>query len=65
MPVGAIPLALDLLPEAGAAFRSSFGPQYMTGPEMGFDDFARDPGLNRAQIEIVSTKTSLHNKCFY
>jgi hypothetical protein len=65
MPVGAIPLALDLLPEVGAVFQSSFGSQYMTGPEMGFDDFARDPGLNRAQIEIVSTKTSLHNKCFY
>jgi hypothetical protein len=65
MPEGAIPLALDLLPEVGKVFQDSFGPQYMTEPEMGFDDFSRTPGLNRAQIEVVSSRTSLHNKCFY
>lgn len=65
MPGGAIPLALDLLPDVGRVFRHSFGPQYMTESEMGFDDFSRTPGLNRAQIEIVSSRTSLHNKCFY
>lgn len=65
MPVGAIPVALDLLPEVGEAFRNSFGPQYMTGAEMESDDFEREPGLNRAQIEVVSSRTSLQNKCFY
>ena len=65
MPTGAIPLALDLLPEVGRLFQDSFGPQYMTEHEMGFDDFGRTPGLNRAQIELVSSRTSLHNKCFY
>jgi hypothetical protein len=65
LPEGAIPVALDLLPEVGEVFRNSFGPQYMTGPEMEFDDFERAPGLNRAQLEIVSSRTSRHNKCFY
>ena len=65
MPAGAIPVALDLLPAVGEAFRDSFGPQYMTEAEMGSDLFERSPGLNRAQIELVSTRTSLHNRCFY
>ena len=65
MPAGAIPVALDLLPRVGQVFRNSFGPQYMTEPEMVFDDFERNPGLNRAQIEIVSSRTSLLNRCFY
>jgi hypothetical protein len=65
MPAGAIPSALGLLPDVGQVFQNSFGPQYMTGAEMAFDDFERNPGLNRAQIEIVSSRTSLHNKCFY
>ncbi len=65
MPVGAIPVALDLLPRIGQVFQDCFGPQYMTGPEMAFADFNRTPGLNRAQIEIVSSRTSLLNKCFY
>jgi hypothetical protein len=65
MPAGAIPVALDLLPHVGQVFRNSFGPQYMTGPEMALDDFHRTPGLNRAQMEIVSSRTSLLNECFY
>jgi hypothetical protein len=65
MPEGSIPRALDLVPEIGHVYRQSFGPQYMTGNEMEFDDFERSPGLNRAQLEIVSSRTSLHNKCFY
>ena len=65
MPSGAIPLALDLLPDVGQVFQKSFGPQYMTESEMGFDDFGRTPGLNRAQIEVVSSRTSLLNECFY
>lgn len=65
MPAGAIPVALDLLPRVGEVFQNSFGPQYMTGPEMASYDFRRTPGLDRAQIEIVSSRTSLQNKCFY
>jgi hypothetical protein len=65
MPAGAIPAALNLLPGVGQVYQSSFGPQYMTEPEMAFDDFRRTPGLDRAQIEIVSSRTSLRNKCFY
>lgn len=65
MPPGPIPVALDLLPDVGKAFQASFGPQYMTGQEMASDTFERTPGLNRAQMEIVSTRLSLHNRCFY
>jgi hypothetical protein len=65
MPAGAINVAFDLLPNVGRAFQDSFGPQYMTGPEMAHDDYERNPGLNRAQMEIISSRTSLHNKCFY
>lgn len=65
MPAGAINVAFDLLPDVGRAFQDSFGPQYMTGPEMAHDDYERNPGLNRAQMEIISSRTSLHNKCFY
>lgn len=65
MPQGAIPSALDLLPSEAFAFQESFGPQYMTGREMGFSNFERSPGLNRAQIELVSSRTSLLNGCFY
>lgn len=65
MPQGAIPFALDLVPSEALAFRKSFGPQYMTGQEMGHSDFERSPGLNRAQMELVSSRTSLLNQCFY
>jgi len=65
MPQGAIPSALDLVPSEALAFQESFGPQYMTGREMGYSDFERSPGLNRAQIELVSSRTSLLNECFY
>ncbi|MEN8040762.1 MAG: hypothetical protein ABFR95_04595 [Actinomycetota bacterium] len=65
MPAGPIPVALDLVPEVGQAYRDSFGPQYMTEAEMAFDDFNRIPGLNRAQIEIISSRISIHNECFY
>jgi hypothetical protein len=65
MPSGAIPSALDLVPEVATAYRASFGPQYMTESDMAFSDFARTPGLNRAQIELVSSRTSFINECFY
>ncbi len=65
MPAGAIPLALDLLPVVGRAFQDSFGAQYMTEIEMSSDTFRRDPGLNRAQMEIISSRVSILNECFY
>ncbi|NND01493.1 MAG: hypothetical protein HKN91_01780 [Acidimicrobiia bacterium] len=65
VPPGPIPVVLDLLPDEGAAFQSLFGPQYMTGWEMAMNDFRRHPGLDRAQMEIVSSRTSMHNECFY
>lgn len=65
VPPGPIPVVLDLLPDEGAAFQALFGPQYMTGWEMALDTFERRPGLNRAQMELVSSRTSIHNECFY
>ena len=64
-PPGPIPVTLDLLPDEGAAFQSLFGPQYMTGQEMALDTFRREPGLDRAQIELIASRTSIHNECFY
>lgn len=65
VPPGPIPVMFDLLPYEGAVYQSLFGPQYMTGREMALDTFRRDPGLDRAQMELVSTRTSIHNECFY
>ena len=65
VPPGPIPVMLDLLPDEGAAFQALFGPQYMTGWEMALDTFRRSPGLDRAQMEVVSSRTSIHNECFY
>ncbi len=65
VPPGPIPVMFDLLPYEGAAFQALFGPQYMTGWEMALDTFERSPGLNRAQMELVSSRTSILNECFY
>lgn len=65
VPPGPIPFTLDLLPDEGAAFQALFGPQYMTDREMALDTFERRPGLNRAQMELISSRTSIHNECFY
>ena len=65
VPPGPIPFTLDLVPASGRAFQESFGPQYMTGPEMMDDRFERRPGLNRAQMEVISSRTSIINECFY
>jgi hypothetical protein len=65
VPPGPIPVVFDLLPMEGAVFQSLFGPHYMTGWEMALDGFRRTPGLDRAQMELVSSRTSIHNECFY
>ncbi len=62
---GPIPNTLDLVPAEGRALEAIHGPQYMTYDEMDDDRFAREPGLNRAQMELISSRTSLHNQCFY
>jgi hypothetical protein len=65
MPAGPIPVALDLVPAEGLAMEALAGPLYMTYDEMAYDDFKRTPGLTRAQIELVSSRLSVHNECFY
>ena len=65
MPPGPIPFALDLVPSDAELYLSLHGPLYMTDEEMSSDDFAREPGLNRAQMELISARLSFHNKCFY
>jgi hypothetical protein len=65
MPPGPIPVSLDLTPAEGTAMEALSGPLYMTYDDMAHDDFARDPGLNRAQMELISSRTSHRNACFY
>jgi hypothetical protein len=65
MPPGPIPLSLDLTPSEGIAMEGLAGPLYMTYSDMEHDDFARSPGLNRAQMELISSRTSHRNACFY
>ena len=65
MPRNSITVALDLLPAEGAAYAAMCGPQYMTFAEMVDPTFERSPGLNRAQLETVASRTSLLNECFY
>ena len=65
MPRNSITVALDLLPAEGAAYAAMCGPQYMLFAEMVDPMFERTPGLNRAQLETIASRTSLLNKCFY
>jgi hypothetical protein len=62
---GPIPFALDLVPADAKVYMALHGPLYMTGEEMGSDTFQRSPGLDRAQMELVSSRLSFHNECFY
>lgn len=65
MPSGPIPVSLDLTPSEGVAMEALAGPLYMTYSEMAHSDFSRAPGLNRAQMELISSRTSHRNGCFY
>lgn len=65
VPPGPIPFTLDLVPSDARVYLALHGPLYMTGDEMDRDDFERTPGLNRAQMELVSSRLSFHNECFY
>jgi hypothetical protein len=37
----------------------------MTFEEMGSPLFERSPGLNRAQLETIASRTSFFQECFY
>lgn len=65
MPSGPIPVSLDLVPAEGLAMESLAGALYMTYEDMAHHDFERQPGLNRAQMELISSRTSHRNGCFY
>lgn len=65
MPPGPIPVSLNLAPSEGRALESIHGPLYMTYGEMAHNDYERSPGLNRAQMELISSRTSHRNSCFY
>lgn len=62
---GPIPFTLDLVPSDAHVFLALQGPLYMTDAEMDSDTFERSPGLNRAQMELISSRLSFHNECFY
>ncbi len=55
--------ALSLVPEALAAQEDMHGPMYLTYEGMAQIDFVR--GLTRAQMELVASRTSAINECFY
>jgi hypothetical protein len=65
MPRTSITVALELLPVENEAWATSCGPHYMTFAEMGSPIFERSPGLNRAQLETIASRTSLLTECFY
>jgi hypothetical protein len=57
--------AVTLVPDEGKRVIDLIGQQYF--PAAKLMDFRADNGhaLSRAQVEIVATKISEHNKCFY
>ncbi len=65
MPRNSITVALELLPEENEVYATACGPHYMTFAEMASPRFARTPGLDRAQLETVASRTSIHQDCFY
>jgi hypothetical protein len=65
MPRNSITVALEYLPVENEAYAAACGPHYMTFAEMASPIFGRSPGLNRAQLETIASRTSLINECFY
>ena len=65
MPRHSITVALELLPDENEAYATACGPHYMTFEEMASPLFERSPGLNRAQLETIASRTSLFQECFY
>ncbi|MEN8238223.1 MAG: hypothetical protein ABFR53_03365 [Actinomycetota bacterium] len=65
MPRNSITVALELLPVENEAYAAACGPHYMTFAEMASPLFERSPGLDRAQLETIASRTSLFQECFY
>ncbi len=65
MPRNSITVALEFLPYENEAYAAACGPHYMTFDEMASPIFGRSPGLDRAQLETIASRTSLFNECFY
>ena len=65
MPRNSITVALDLLPVENEVYAAACGPHYMTFAEMVSPIFGRSPGLDRAQLETIASRTSLFQECFY
>ena len=58
-----IPTSLSAVPAEMAALEALHGPMYLTYEEMG--DPAITRGLTRAQMELVASRTSVINECFF
>lgn len=58
-----IPTSLSAVPAEMAALEALHGPMYLTYEEMGDPAVAR--GLTRAQMELVASRTSAINECFF
>lgn len=65
MPPGPIPVALDLVGGEHDPREALSVATYMPGPAMDQPVWGRDPGLDRPQMEVVASRTSWHNDCFY
>jgi hypothetical protein len=65
MPPGSILVALDLVGGEHDPREALSVATYMPGPEMVHPVWGRDPGLDRPQMEVVASRTSWHNDCFY
>jgi hypothetical protein len=55
--------ALSLIPSENAELERFHGPMYLTFKEMSDPAVAR--GLTRPQMELVASRTSAFNECFY
>jgi len=55
--------ALSLVPEEMEAQRDIHGPFYLSYEDMALYDY--QAGLHRTQMELVATRTSAINECFY
>ncbi len=57
------PRTLDALPDEGEALRSLLEPTYIPMAKIG--DWSAGDSLTRPQIELVASRTSYLNECFY
>lgn len=62
---GNILRAVSLVPDEARRVIKLVGTQYFTGDRLLDFDHESDHALSRPQIELVATKVSEHNRCFY